>query len=311
MDNLENIILKALIEVGKLYEYKDRIDRKKSSCTGFSELSSIYPFTNENIAAYYSKFDFKDKRILTVLGSGDQVLNAILLGAKEIDCFDISIFANFYFALKKAAIKALTYEEFLDFFIEYNTVFEIKLYSKICKYLSPEIKKFWDSLYLEFSGYQIRKSDLFEQTFSHFTDEDSILKTNLYLNETEYYKLREVIDNCEVRFFNCDILSLSEVCRNDYDFIGLSNIYSRVWTSEKETLENEIVKLGKMLNKNGVIIIDYAWNKYDLDLAYLSYFFEKLGELKIMCFEVTKSFYNPSLKNSILYYENTELKREL
>ena len=48
---------------------------------GFNQ---IYPFATENISGYIDKFDLKDKSLLTVGSSGDQVINAILYGCKKI-----------------------------------------------------------------------------------------------------------------------------------------------------------------------------------------------------------------------------------
>ena len=70
----------------------------------------LYPFTNENIGAYFSKLDFKDKSVLTVTSSGDHIINSILMGAKEVDAFDVNPLAKHYSELKIAAIKSLTFE---------------------------------------------------------------------------------------------------------------------------------------------------------------------------------------------------------
>ena len=40
--------------------------------------SSIYLFTTENIAGYMNELDLTDKKIITVTGSSDHIINAIL-----------------------------------------------------------------------------------------------------------------------------------------------------------------------------------------------------------------------------------------
>ena len=57
----------------------------------FINTSSIYKFTNEDITSYFHHLENKEN-ILSVIGSGNQILNSILAGAKNIDCFDISVF---------------------------------------------------------------------------------------------------------------------------------------------------------------------------------------------------------------------------
>lgn len=68
----------------------------------FSEFSPCYKFSNENLAAYYDKFNnsIDNGRILTVCGSGDQVLSSILYGAKSIDCFDSNYLTYYGMMLK-------------------------------------------------------------------------------------------------------------------------------------------------------------------------------------------------------------------
>ena len=46
--------------------------------------SSIYPFTTENIAGYMSELDLKGKKVITVTGSTDHIINAIVCGTTDI-----------------------------------------------------------------------------------------------------------------------------------------------------------------------------------------------------------------------------------
>ena len=46
--------------------------------------SSIYLFTTENIAGYMNELDLTDKKIITVTGSSDHIINAILKGCNNI-----------------------------------------------------------------------------------------------------------------------------------------------------------------------------------------------------------------------------------
>lgn len=64
----------------------------------FEELSGIYRFTNEDITSYFHHLENKE-RVLTVIGSGSQILNGVLAGTRNFDCFDISIFPEYYLHL--------------------------------------------------------------------------------------------------------------------------------------------------------------------------------------------------------------------
>ena len=57
--------------------------------------SWIYPFTTENINGYIDMFDLKDKSLFTVGSSGDQAINAILKGCKDITVLDINPFTKY------------------------------------------------------------------------------------------------------------------------------------------------------------------------------------------------------------------------
>ena len=54
----------------------------------------IYPFTTENLNGYMNKLDFKNKKVLTVGSSADQILNVFLLGCKDITLLDINPFVK-------------------------------------------------------------------------------------------------------------------------------------------------------------------------------------------------------------------------
>ena len=76
------------------------------------EFDQIYPFTTENIAGYIDYFDLKDKSLLTVGSSGDQVFNAALKDVKTVTLLDINSYTKYYYYLKEASILELSMSEF-------------------------------------------------------------------------------------------------------------------------------------------------------------------------------------------------------
>lgn len=54
-----------------------------------------YPFTTENISGYIKEFDLKNKSLLTLGSSGDQVINAALFNCRNIHVIDICPFTKF------------------------------------------------------------------------------------------------------------------------------------------------------------------------------------------------------------------------
>lgn len=103
----------------------------------------VYSITNENLTAYQDLYNFSNARVLTVLGSGDQYLAALLYGAKDVEVFDANFLAWYFFNLKIAAIKVLSYEEFFHFFIE-SELSDMDYYLKIRNYLTNVFRNFFD-----------------------------------------------------------------------------------------------------------------------------------------------------------------------
>lgn len=61
----------------------------------------IYRNTNEILSSILRPEQIKDKDVLSVMASSDQVFSAYYLGAKSVDTFDANLLAYYYFFLKK------------------------------------------------------------------------------------------------------------------------------------------------------------------------------------------------------------------
>ena len=81
----------------------------------FTSCNPVYLFTNDNPEDILSNMNLNGK-LISVTGSFDHQLNAILMGAKNITSFDINNIAKYFAELKLQAIKHLSYEEFMDFY---------------------------------------------------------------------------------------------------------------------------------------------------------------------------------------------------
>jgi len=78
---------------------------------------SIYLFTTENIAGYMRDLDLTGKKVVTVTGSTDHIINIVARGAKEILTFDINPLVKEYMDLKLSAIRTLSFKEFVLFLL--------------------------------------------------------------------------------------------------------------------------------------------------------------------------------------------------
>jgi len=281
--------------------------------------SWIYPFTTENINGYIDMFDLKDKSLLTVGSSGDQVINAILKDCKDITILDINPFTKHYFNLKKAALLTLNYEEFCRFFcyIDYPKVFKynydtfnIESYNKLkelLKQLDEESFVFWDTLFKHCNHEDIRKR-LFEYDEERLS---VVKKMNLYLKcEETFNKSKIKIKNINPRFIEGNIFKIK--LEKTYDNIFLSNIATYYSLEDDKKL---IEKLDNNLNMNGKMLLCYLYRTkidteyrdewdpiYDLDKT-----FEVLGDY-ITYFESFQGtqglkFEDKNMKDSVLIYQ--------
>lgn len=98
---------------------------------------SIYSFSTENVKGYIDYFDLKNKSLLTVGSSGDQIINAYNKGCRDLTLIDINPFAKYYINLKIAGILSLTYQEFELFFFrniglhKNNSRYNLELFNKL------------------------------------------------------------------------------------------------------------------------------------------------------------------------------------
>ena len=131
----------------------------------FHEESFIYMKTNERIQDYIN-YLLNKRHILSVIGSGDQILNTAITTPQVIDCFDISVYPEYFINLKLAAIKTLSKEEYLDMFFESalttkDEYYDDLYFDKIRSELPKKYQEFWNSLLNHTDWYEITNSSLF------------------------------------------------------------------------------------------------------------------------------------------------------
>ena len=221
--------------------------------------NSIYLFTTENIAGYMNDLDLTNQKIITVTGSSDHIINAILKGCTNITTFDINPIAKYYMDLKLAAIKYLSYNEFLNFVL-YDTdeSFDYEIIKKLD--MDSESKSFWlnELSKNEYDGLKMKHSNLFN--LKYFDCQNKI-NCNLYLNEKNYVIIKKRIEKVQINFIYSNIVDLK--IDEEYDYMFLSNISDYINTLYKEDyLINYKKLIFKFLEKVKVIYFAYI---YDVD----------------------------------------------
>lgn len=252
MNNLELNLMKA----------KSICDGKFIYCEPYSR---IYTFTTENINGYIKYFDLKNKSLLTVGSSGDQILNAYFYGARDITLFDINPYAKYYVYLKVAAILSLTYNEFQCFFFKRGSdnnsnkdVFSPNLFNKM-KLIMKELD--YESFYFFNELFSLYDDDTIRIRYSLFDDDEYrnvvIKNFNVYLrNEELYNKLKKKLYDIHFKYINGNIFE--DNINLQYDNIFLSNLCTITNLKEFKEL---IKKLDfNNLKDNGSIMLGYLWD---------------------------------------------------
>lgn len=261
--------------MNKEIEYLDKvINFRKKTDLYENRFFWIYPFTNENILGYYSNIDFSNKSVLSVTSSGDHIINAFLMGAKSVYAFDLNPLAKHYVELKIAAIKTLSLEEFILFFYNKSGILKKHFlnkgtYLKIRNSLDDKTKYFWDYLFQKYSKKDIVKSYLFTDDFLNIR---ALLKVNPYLNLTNYYKVREILNNKTVTYYDGN-LSEIYLLKKKFDILILSNIpafLNDIYDKNSlKRLKNLIEKISK---ENSRVVVNYYYNNllsnYDYNIIY-------------------------------------------
>ena len=222
----------------------------------FHSESFIYKKTNEKLNEFIDLLLNKDK-VLSVIGSGDQILNTLLTKPSKIDAFDISVFPKFFLKLKIASIKSLSRGEYIKFFFSTTETFLDEYYDdlyfdKIRKELDIEAEDFWTYLFQYNDWYDIYNSTLFS---SESVFEEQAIIQNKYLDNDEYYKLRDILQSVQINYIESNLLDLK--INDTYDLIYLSNILEYVKKSAY------FDKIDELSVKNKGIIISYIFGEID------------------------------------------------
>lgn len=218
----------------------------------FEEHSAIYRFTNEDISSYFHHLENK-KKVLTVIGSGSQIINGILAGTRNFDCFDISIFPEYYLHLQLASIQALSKEDYLKYHFseDKEELFGDDFYDKISQKLNGKYKEFWDTLYMFDDGIDIYNSLLFRHDVCL---KSFVLETNPYLQGNNYEKLKHILQTESITI----IPTVTDITKtkfpNEYDLINLSNILSYYYKENELKEYISFLKSNFSLTENGEII---------------------------------------------------------
>ena len=246
-------------------------------------VDGVYHCSNERLNSYFKDLNLKESRIATVGSSGDQTLNALFYGAKDITIIDANILSKPYIEYKIAMIKNLDFATFKLHLGKFS-MFNWKIYAKISHDLPRDVQQFFDELMLnqddngrDFDeGYltdSLIRNNLFHTPCNDYDKPEENLFFN---NENDYKKLKEILveKNFKINYIIADITKFPHKLTGKFDYIFLSNIYN--YYEDVASLNKIIKQLYSKINVGGAIQYNYVFFKNDKSMNLIS----KLAKLK-------------------------------
>ena len=232
----------------------------ESQCV-YGITSSVYMTSNEHLNDYFKNYDFKGKKIATVGSSGDQLLNAIFYGCRDLTLIDGNILAEPYIEYKLALIKNLEFDEFINLYFNHDAIFDWSVYAKISHDLSDVVKLFFDEIFLLQEPHSKFSDDDYFKTLNEYKIKDNIVNrisgrkysSLFYQDEEAYNKLKNILNTEKINIVYkiARFQDFPTELNERYDAIFLSNIYDYV---PRLSFIRTINKLRKFNLKEGGII---------------------------------------------------------
>ena len=205
--------------------------------------------TNEPLEQYYPYFALEGKSVLSVTGSGDQVLEAIKEGTTEVFAFDQNHFASHIANLKVASVKALPWWDFVPFFRTFDTSY----YHRVRPFLNEIESYFWDFVIEETTPSQREK--LFRDPFMMYPS-GTYPQKDKYFYPEQYKTLQERISFGSYHLLTCSLHQLPKqtaLKNKTFDVILLSNIYDWLGTERQKNFYSFInQEISPFLTERGI-----------------------------------------------------------
>ena len=256
-------------------------------------LDRAFAISNEQLPDIFGRLNLTGKKVATVGSSGDQTLNAILQGCKDITIIDGNPYAKAFMEYKLAMIKTFDFQTFNKLFAK-PQMFNWRIYAKISHHLSPDTKQFWDNMMLEQNEpethtFPSEKSVANRMLIIDHRDKHSLF----YKDEQTYNKLQALLNKNDIKFkyISAEFKEFPEALTEKYDLIFLSNIYFYIKPEEFEVVANKLYNY--RLASGGKMVVNYEFD------ASLSNAPKTLGEHKLELKEVTRRIHGEEIKDTV------------
>ena len=207
----------------------------------------LYFSSNENLNFLFKQFNIKDKDVLCVLASSDQLFYSYLNGAKNVDSFDINKLTFYYYYLRKWCIEYID-SYYPDEKVSNEFIYNLLKNVKVKSYDEEEAYNYWDT-YIK-TVYGCMTKNLFYM--SSYIDLNRVRDVS---------SLKEIIKNRELSFKNIDISSDDLDIDKKYDVIITSNL-SEYFYDNVLKINRYKNNLNNLLKDDGIIISSLIFTNY-------------------------------------------------
>lgn len=280
----------------------------KNNSDDFSPSSPIYKTTNETISHKEYIDAIKNReRVLSIIGSGDQIINTILFGAKDIVGVDISSFAKYFLALKLAAIESLSKEDYLEYFYgDKDNQFRVKYYFIIRDKLDDNTRLFWDNLYSGYIDHDIYNSSL----FCNFNlGKKRVISNNPFLEDDNYKIVKAKLQDIKMELLGYDIFDIKKLHKGKFDLIILSNLINHIEKlyGNNITIEEYYNRFNEGVKKYKTFLHKLPLNIGGQAVTYNISFYPKIKDLfkenEYQVYPVKEDIKSCNIENEILVYK--------
>lgn len=249
----------------------------------------MYKGTNENLSKILRMYDFKNKDVLSVLSSSDQMMSSYYLGASNVDTFDRNFTPYLFFYLKKWCME-YTGKSYLS--ASNRELMECLDLHRDNEF-ETNVAAFWRRVIVRTNG-PLAESELFFKNFADFCGVPY---------ESDVETMSDIIRDKEPSFQFTDISSETDFPKQ-YDIVVLSNIleYPHAYEEdEKPIYERTMDNLVRALKDDGIVICS-------------SLIFERAIEKEIFsdCFDFHEGAYSYDLhryRDKPISYSYTKKRR--
>lgn len=200
-----------------------------------SKYDAVYFCTNENISSIFKNIDVKNKKVLSILGSGDQTFYLVKNGVKDIDVFDINKLTFYYFYLRIWTIIYL--KSYYPISLENDYIEKVLSFVKVKNHSEEVAYNYWLKYLDTFSSGDIRR----------------IFQGIYYVSKIpNVYNLNRKLKKINFDFYNIDISRRVDINKK-YDIIYVSNINEWIDESGRDLCVYRD-NLNKLLNDGGLVL---------------------------------------------------------